>query len=571
MLKRIILLICGILCTVPHLAVAENPDNRSSVTQNDALEVAVTVTGSGASSNVIRPMWSYSQEWGRYTQYEQWEGNVHSKVSYHWQNRKNRFSINAGIALEANTDRSLTTLHEAYVSGRIWKIGYTFGREAYTPINQHGDLGLGTYLMSDNARPVWRAGTGFFDYWAVPGTKNWIEIKGALFLSPMSDEGVPQYTKDFLLHEKFAYLRIGHFPVKPYLGLIHSVMMGGTLSSGETIPIDFWASFFGMGSKKLRDAGFKGEYYNAAGGHQGMWDLGLDLDFDILGGSVYYNLLFYDSTSMNVLKFARNKDFSVGTHLKFKRFKPVREVCVEFMTTCWQGGNGPADPVFISTGPEKTGEVVSLCQKEVSPETLRKYVSAEWIKDWEKRNGTLNRTNCADLMTEVQFYGRGNTPDGEPWSWGNRSPYLENGYYPQGWTVNGLSTGTPVFLTSTSMRAVAPDYSFFRRFSNVRMRAYNVGLCGDIVRNFDYRFKFTVTDNFGSLTEQYYSGIDFDKQRPNYYFGTDKIECYSALWLNYHYKRLTFSLNLAYDFGDIYRCFSGRLGTRLTFDTRLHN
>lgn len=81
-------------------------------------------------------------------------------------------------------------------------------------------------------------------------------------------------------------------------------MMGGTLSNGKTIPIDFWASFFGMGSEKLRDAGFKGEYFNAAGGHQGMWDLGLDLDFDVLEGSIYYNHPFYDSSSMNVLKFA---------------------------------------------------------------------------------------------------------------------------------------------------------------------------------------------------------------------------------------------------------------------------
>ena len=273
---------------------------------------------------------------------------------------------------------------------------------------------------------------------------------------------------------------------------------------------------------------------------------------------------------MNILNFAHNKDFSVGTHLKFKKFKPIREVCLEFMTTFWQGGNGPADPVFISTGPEKTGEVVAFAQRMVSPEILRKYVSEEWIKDWERRNGTLTQSNCMNLMTEVQFYGRGNAPDGKPWNWGNRSPYLENGYYPQGWTVNGLSMGTPVFLTSTSMQAIAPGYDFFRRFSNVRMRAYNVGFCGDIITNLDYKFKFTVTDNFGSLTEQYYTGIDFDKQRPNYYFSTNKFEYYSALWLNYHYKGLTFSLDLAYDFGDMYRCFSGRLGISLALDARLH-
>lgn len=556
-----IVIILAFLCANP-LSWSSEDSNRNTFAASgkDSLAVHLSVSGSGSQNGAIRPMWSYSQEWGRYTQYKQWEGNVHAKISYHWQNRKNWLSVNVGTALEADTDRNLTMLHEAYLSGRIWKIGYTFGREAYTPINQHSDLGLGTYLMSDNARPIWRAGAGFFEYWAIPGLKKWIEIKGAVFFSAMPDEGVPEFTKNFLLHEKLVYLRIGHFPVKPYLGLVHSVMAGGTLSNGQTVPIDMWASFIGKGSQKLKEAGFEGEYYNAAGGHQGMWDLGLDFEFGALNGSIYYQRPFIDGTAINLFKFAACKDFTIGTHLKFKEFKPIREVCLEYFTTYWQGGNGPLDPVFISTGPERTGEVIGLCQKEVSPENLRRYVSSEWIEDWESRNGKLSQDNCMQLMTEVQFFGRANNPDDEPWGWGNRSLFLENVLYPQGWTVNGLSFGSPIFLTSTSMKAIAPEYSFFRRFSNVRLRAYNIGFCGDIVKNLDYRFKFTVTDNFGSLSEQFGSGIDFDKQTPDYYFNSDRIECYSGLWLNYHCGKFTFSTALTYDFGEMYKSFSGRLG-----------
>lgn len=564
--KASLILSLSALSFIPAMALTADilPDPK-----RDSLNIEVALSGSVAGNSAIRPMWSYSQQWGKYTQYKQWEGNIYTRMHYHWHNRKNWFSVNVGAALEADSDKSLTMLHEAYVSGRIWEIGYTLGREAYTPINQHGDLGLGTYLMSDNARPIWKAGAGFFDYWAIPGIKNWIEIKGALYFGTLPDENVPEYTKKILFHEKFAYVRIGRFPVKPYLGLIHSAMMGGTRANGQTQPVDLWASFWGKGSRKLLDAGFAGEYYNAAGGHQGMWDLGLDLDFSPVGGSIYYQRPFYDATAMNLFKFAKCKDITVGAHIQLKTFKPVREICFEYMTTLWQGGNGPADPVFVSSGPEKTGKVVSVCTAEVTPEVLRKYVSEDWIKEWESRNGALCQDNCFDLMTEVQFHGRGNTPDGTPWGWGNRSPYLENGYYPQGWTVYGLSMGTPIFLTSTSMKAIAPDYDFFRRFSNVRLKAFNLGFCGDIVENLDYRFKFTATDNFGSLCEQFYSGIDFDKQRPNYYFTTDKWEYYSGLWLNYHFRGFTFSTVFAYDFGDMYRCFSARLGITLSLDTVL--
>lgn len=566
MQKRILFMVLGCLCGGTFSLAAGSVADTDAAGRKDTLKVELAVTGSGASNNAIRPMWSYSREWGRYTQYKQWEGNLYSKFSYHWQNKKNWFSVNVGAALEADTDKSLMMLHEAYVSGKIWEIGYSFGKEAYTPINQHGNLGLGSYLMSDNARPIWRAGAGFFDYWAIPGIRNWIEIKGAIYVGTLPDEGVPEYTKNILFHEKFAYVRIGHFPVKPYVGLIHSVMMGGTMADGRTQPIDFWASFFGKGSKKLLDAGYSGEYYNAAGGHQGMWDLGLDFDFAPLSGSVYYQRPFYDATAMNLFKFAQCKDFTLGAHVKIKKFKPIREVCFEYLTTYWQGGNGPADPVFVSTGPERTGQVIGSAVNAVTPDFLRKYVSDEWIKDWESRNGALTQENCLVLMTEVQFDGRGNTPDGEPWTWGNRSPYMENSYYPQGWTVYGLSMGTPIFLTSTSMNAIAPGYNFFRRFSNVRMRAYNLGLCGDVTNNLDYRVKFTVTDNYGSLTEQYYSGIDFDKQRPNYYFSTNKMEYYTGLWLNYHFRNFTFTTAFACDFGEMYRSFSARIGVTMSLD-----
>lgn len=529
------------------------------------LDLTVSISGSGASNSAIRPMWSYSQEWGRYTQYNQWEGSVYTKCNYHWHNKKNWFSINAGVALEASTDKNLMMLHEAYLSGKIWEIGYTIGREAYTPICQNGGLGLGTYLMSDNSRPITRFGLGFFDYWAIPGIKNWIELKLACYMGFMPNENNPKYTKDALLHEKFFYIRIGRFPVKPYVGLVHSVMMGGTLSDGTKIPVDFWASFFGTGSEKMKEI-FPAEYYNAAGGHQGMWDLGADFEFEPLNARLYYQRPIYDKTAMNLFAFQYCRDFSIGTTINLKKFKPIKGINVEYLTTFWQGGKGIADPIFRSTGPELTGEVICLPQNRVNPDILRKYLSPQ-VTEWEQSTGhPLTQEECDPFLKKYTL------PEG--WDWGNRSPYLENAYYPQGWTVNGLAMGYPLMLTSTTMKAVAPGYEFTRRFSEVRMLAINFGLNGEIIPGLDYKFKFTYTNNFGTYCEQFYTWLDEGKEfwrtKPNYYFDTSKNEFYTGLWLDYHWRIFTFSTAFNCDFGDIYRSFSARLGVSIHLDVLNH-
>jgi len=562
-MKRFLSIVTGALLFMPTLSAAESAMTDSTKTAKYVGDLSLTVAlnGSGASNSIIRPMWSYSQEWGRYTQYEGWEASVYTKVNYHWHNKKDWFSINVGAALEASTDKNLMMLHEAYVSGKIWEIGYSFGREAYTPLPQNDGLGLGTYLLSNNARPITRFGVGFFDYWAIPGIKNWIELKAAFYIGFMPNEDNPDFTKNVLIHDKFFYIRIGRFPIKPYVGLTHSVMMGGTMSDGTQIPIDFWASFIGSGSKKMKEAGFEGEYYNAAGGHQGMWDLGLDFDFEPVSASLYYQRPIYDKTAMNLFAFQYCRDFTLGTTINLKNFKPIKSFNFEYLTTEWQGGKGPADPKFISTGPEAEGAPIYLCQNEVSPDVLKKYLGPQ-VTEWEQSTGhPLTQEECDPFLKKYTL------PEG--WDWGNRSPYLENYYYPQGWTAGGLAMGYPLMLTSTTMSKVAPGYDFFMRFSAVRMMAFNVGLSGDIIPGLDYKVKFTYSKNYGTYQEEYYNDIRFAEQRPNYYFSTSKNEFYTGLWLNYRWRIFTFSTAFNYDFGDIYNSFSARLGVSISLDKLL--
>jgi len=543
-LKRLLAFTSGML-------IALNAAGGSSPV--DSLTVVAELSGSGATNQALRPLWSYSGRWGRDAQYSRWEGSVWSQIKYEWTNGS-WLNLRTAAALQASTDRDRCMLHEAYLAGRLWIVDFTLGREAFTPIEQYSGLGLGSYLMSDNARPIWKGGLGFFDWYSIPGIQDWVQFKGGLYLGRMPDEDGVNFTSNVLIHEKFAYLRIGHFRVKPFIGLVHSVMMGGTLANGTVVPVDFWASFFGRGSSKLYEKGFEGEYYNAAGAHQGMWDLGIDADFDSFSGSLFYRRPFGDITAINLFDFARCKDFNIGIDVSLKDFRPVRELCLEFQTWMWQGGNGPADPTFISTGPERTGEVIGLAYRQISPETIRKYFAASTIKEWEAEHGPLSGGGCHEFM--VKYANKGV-------EFGNRTPYLYNAFYPQGWTVGGLSMGSYVPMTDKTMSAVAPGYNFFARFPDLRTRVLGLGLTGQIMPALSYRAKISRSTHCGSYCEQYYYGIDFDKKRPNYYFETPKNEVYTMVGLDWRIGRWSVFTTLAGDFGDIYDCFSVSAGVRI--------
>ena len=535
----------------------------------DSLQIKVALSGSASTNGELRPLWSYSQQWGRFTQFDRFEANAYARAAWTYTNAPGWFSLTAGAALQACTATGLTMVHEAFVRGHLWVFDCSLGREAYTPIDQRSGLGMGTYILSDNARPVWKAAAGIFEYTSLPFLKDWVQIRGGLSVGRMPDEDDPSFTTGILLHEKFAYLRIGRLPVKPYVGLLHSAMMGGTYPDGRTMPVDFWATFFAKGSDKLLEAGYAGEYYNVAGGHQGMWDLGIDFDFPAFSGSLYYNRPFVDINALRFFQFARCRDIKLGAYVRLKKFRLVREACLEWQSTLWQGGNGPRDPVFKSTGPERNGEIIGLCANEVTPELLRKYVSAEQISDFESRCGALTQENCLDLIGELLFSDRGLDPDGNPWTWGNRSRYLENDWYPQGWTVGGLSTGSPLFLTDRVYSIIAPGYSFESRFPNVRFQALSLGLSGGLTKALDYKFKIVWTRNYGNFHDEYLDmdyqyGYYFNEKRyENYYFDTPKTEFYSGLWLDYHYKKYTFSAALGADFGQMYSSFSARIGISL--------
>ncbi len=242
----------------------------------DSIAATAQLSVSVSSNDKLNPLWLYSNQWGLYTQYEQAEVVAYAKADVRLANFRH-FNMHLGVGGVGTTEWDRSMLHEAYLAGKAYIFDYTIGMQAHSPMAQWDDLTSGNFLMSSNARPYPRIGIGLFDYWSLPYTRDWLQIKGGVYVGKLFNEYDADdvykctYTRDVVISEKFAYGRIGGWIAKPYFGLVHSVMMGGKLPDGTEIPTDFWASFRGLGSEKF-EGQFIGEATNAAGAHQGLWD-----------------------------------------------------------------------------------------------------------------------------------------------------------------------------------------------------------------------------------------------------------------------------------------------------------
>lgn len=540
----------------------------------DTLIVGGAAWASASSNKSLRPLLSYSNEWGRYTQYDRGEIAMGASVKYAHKFKNQSLRFTTGLTAQLSSDSERTMLHELYADFDLWMFGVKMGMENYTPIESNTGVSVGSYLMSNNARTVPRVWVGILDYWSLPLDKlpwapmkkmgDLLQIRGGMSFGLLDDEGRGDAVDGALLHEKFAYARIGQFAVKPYAGLYHSVVMGGTLPNGVEIPTDFWNSFFGRnGDMEVFGTRFLGETTNAAGAHQGMWDFGLDISWGGVGGKLYYQRPFSDGKTLNPAK-GGIKDFSCGILMSFSTTRFVKEAALEYTTTKWQGGEGFPDPYI----PTQSGQMMYIYPGHFNtvsiPHFRETVLLPEDVAEWEAKNGKITEWNGMNRFL-MDTYNHGE-------EFGGRILYLYNWAVPQGWTRGGLSMGSPLFHSRKTVRQYAPAGSmdFSQAFPNVRVRAVNIGLRGDIAPGrVDYALRVTLSRNYGNYREKY-TGNDPSSSwvlKENFFNATATTEIYTKLDLNFK-LRGGFGLQsqLAYDFGELYHSFSARLGIRYKFE-----
>ncbi len=511
---------------------------------------------SGVSNSKLNPLWLYSNEWGRYTQYDQAEGTLGFDIRTQLLTSKNA-SIEIGFGADLNSQLDDSYIHNAYLSARLFIFDFEIGMRPYSPVIINDDLTSGAYLMSSNARPQPRIGVGIYDWWSIPYTRDWLQIRGAVYVGRLMDEDNDLFTKDVLLHEKFGYVRFGGWYAKLYAGLIHSVLFGGTMPNGYELPVDFWASFLGKGSSKFDNTPYRGESTNAAGGHMGYWDVGFDIDFpNNAKMKIYLTRMGTDHGILHPQNFKDRKDFILGTVVT-TNFEPLKSFCVEYYKTDHQGGTGLPDPA----GYDKNGEYIQFYPGDSGSDPRAwalAHIDEEAVLAWEAKEGTIKKDN--DVRNFLREYWN----CGEH---GGRFTYLNNGMYYQGWSYNGLSLGTPLYHSYKTVDIYRNGEGNVQNkmfFTNNRVVAITLSAQGRI-QKFDYRLKYTFSMNHGSLQEKYTSNSSFDLLE-DYYYEKERNEHYLLLDLHYRInKSLKARCTLASDFGELYHSTGLRLG--LVYET----
>ncbi len=527
----------------------------------DTIAVKAETSVSVASNERLNPMWLYSQQWGKYTQYKQAEGLVYAKAEAGVVKTK-YFELNAGLGIIGKTEVRRSMIHEAYIDGKIFAFDYLVGMKAETHVAEYDRLTSGNYLMSTNARPTPKIGAGLFDYWSIPGTREWLQVKGAIYFGRLLNENydtkyTKTHTKDVYTHEKYAYARLGGWYAKPYLGIVHSAFMGGTTPKGVKVPVDVWSTMVAKGSDKFKGS-LRGEATNAAGAHQGLWDLGIDISTDALDATMYCKRPFTDYSGLHYFS-DRNKDYFAGAVVTFKNTAHLRTISVEYAHTDFQGGDGNPDPA----GYDAHGEFMILFPGDL-PTTkagLQKWFydhfGEEAIEKWAKGYGRApyeSRGMAYEYFRDVWNHN---------YQYSGRESYAENGFYMQGWTADGLSTGNALFHTRQTADAYSDGYKWLHQtaFRNVRVKALTIAAECDITSRLECLAKVTISRNHGNLLDKYAGGVwkwDLDE---NYYFYRHKNEIYSMLEMQYAYNsHMKIKGTLAGDFGDMYHSVGMRVG-----------
>lgn len=499
---------------------------------------------SSLSSNELQPLWLHANQWGLFNSTGKSDVLIYGKADYTIFQKK-YFSLEAGVGGVVNTNVNESFLHEAYLKGKVSIFDFSVGKVAKSLIAYDDNLTSGMYLMSSNARPIPRIDLGIFDYLPLGFTKNWVEVKGAISQGVLNQKDLSHANSagNILLHEKFAYMRLGNMVLQPYAGLVHSALYGGTRPDGTKIPVDYWATVFAKGSAELGG----GELTNAAGAHMGLWDFGFYYTSSLGKAQLYFQKPFADGSGLRLYN-GLNKDYILGCLLYPKNVKWLSGISLEYSKTDFQSGYGIPDPLYpVDYKDHPQGTVIWMHDIEADYDGFMQSTFGETSTGWTEET--------------VVRYLEDHLNEGHPY--GGRDDYMNNGSYYSGWTYHNRSIGTPLYQTAETASLYAPQWhpNNYSIFVNNRIQSFNLGAEGMLYGSFTYRLKTTFTQNAGSYEEEFFDRYRWSRA-VNYYFQTVKYQAYllgELSWVPQKYSQIKLVGSVAFDFGDMYQSCGGRL------------
>lgn len=489
------------------------------------------------------PLWLYGRQEGHWHPMDktQWLNALRSSFEYR---PTSSWRLNASAHLDYQTVDNNLYFHTAEVAVKYQFLSLRVGRHLFSPLFTEANLGSGSYLFGDNYRPVPRVTAEIPYYTPLPYFLNVIEIRGGISHGKLDDNWDHWHHNNELLHEKYAYFRVNTGKLKPYVGISHSALLGGYNKAGESIPVDFWKSFFAKSSDKIGG----GDATNAAGAHMGLYDVGAYFSAPSIGEfHFYYQSPFSDSSGMWFL--IRNTDHQLGINWISSKSSFIHHITLEIIQTSYQSGSGMPD--FV----DDNGKVFTAAQmKEMGLDEFMR------TKFGETKDTPYTEKEVFAYLREA--YNRGH-------SFGGRDGYMSNHAYPSGWTYYGQIMGSPLNLTQYQLKHKNPELgtSPSNLIVNDRYKAIHLGLSGSLNPFLQWRFKATYSKNYGSYYQQYPGRYTWNETE-NYFFAQPLHQAYTMLGANWKPKNipnLIITSDLGLDFGEIFKSYGVKLGASFTF------
>ena len=309
-----------------------------SVYAQDSIYYKIGVSGI-ASSGEIAPFWLHSNRFGMYSM-SPFSSTNFGEIGKEFKNSGSCFDygFKANGQLRFDEKGASVYLHEYYAKVR----GFGFldlivgAREEYLGC-QDSILSSGGFLFSTNSRPMPKITIGIEEYTAIPFTKGYIQIKGALVHGWMNDT---RYVENTLLHHKYLYVKLGgSFPLNFHYGLNHVVQWGGIhpelgkLAHGFD---DYKRMFSAQGGT---DENNPNDYNNVQGNHIVSKSYQMDIKFSRFKLSAYWQNLREDLPLNYILMEKMNiADGLWGISLKSDKTPFLSGVLYEFLNTTDQAG-----------------------------------------------------------------------------------------------------------------------------------------------------------------------------------------------------------------------------------------
>lgn len=272
----------------------------------------------GSFSHGKTPLWLNANKYGL-SSLDETNGYIRGTLQRDISNDKEK-KLGYGFGVDAAVPFNYTSnvvLQQAYVEGR-WLYGTLSIGAKERPMNlKNNNLSSGSQTFGINARPVPQVRLSLEDYWKVPLTGGWVQLKGHVAYGMMTDDSWQhkftnkrnRYADNVLYHSKAGFIRIGSEPHKhPFsveLGLEMASQFGGklyipnadgtmTVINGNTSFRGFWNAFL-PGGKDVTD----GENYkNAEGNQLGSWMMRLNYEKDQWKAGFYVDKYFEDHSAM---------------------------------------------------------------------------------------------------------------------------------------------------------------------------------------------------------------------------------------------------------------------------------